>query len=217
MTGRHRLTSGARASDGLSALANMTDHDIVRRVQGGDTEAFEELVNRTSEVCLRVATCILRRPEDARDEVQSAYWLAYSRLDSFTCQAKFSTWLTRIVINRCFMRLRNSRRTPILANNVMTESGEWFTYEGVTHDTPEAGLGQKEVYLALRRELGSIPPLLRIPIELHYIRELSLKEVANELGVSISAVKSRLHRGQLYLRDRMLKHSGNRGPAILTT
>lgn len=212
MTSSHRSSSEVRKSRWTDA----TEFELVRLVQGGNSAAFEELMHRTNELCLRVAICILGRREDARDEVQSAYWLAYSRLSSFTYQAKFSTWLTRIVINRCFMRLRRSRAMPVFTENIITENGESYVFEGVTHETPESDLGQTEVYCTLRRELSGIPPLLRVPIELHYIRELPVRDVAKELGISIAATKSRLHRAQQYLRVRMLKHSGRRGPAILT-
>jgi RNA polymerase sigma-70 factor, ECF subfamily len=198
-----------------SPWTDLPDYELVRLTKAGNRAAFEELVSRTTDVCLRVAACILGSREDARDEVQNAFWLAYSRIGLFTYQAKFSTWLVRIVINRCFMRLRSSQRTPVLANQVVTEDGGWYTCEGVTRETPEADLGKKEVSQTLRRELRSIPPLLRVPIEMHYLHELSVKEVARELGLTVAAAKSRLHRGQIYLRDRMLKHSARRGPAAL--
>jgi RNA polymerase sigma-70 factor, ECF subfamily len=214
MTSLHRVPKEARSSRWTDA----TEYELVRLVQGGNSSAFEELMRRTNELCMRVAVCILGRGrrEDARDEVQSAYWLAYSRLSSFTYQAKFSTWLTRIVINRCFMSLRKSRAMPVFTENIITENGETYVFEGVTRETPESDLGQTEVYCTLRRELSGIPPLLRVPIELHYIRELPVRDVAKELGISVAATKSRLHRAQQYLRARMLRHCGRRGPAILT-
>jgi RNA polymerase sigma-70 factor, ECF subfamily len=199
-----------------SPWATVPDYELVNYAKAKNTAAFEELVRRTSDVCLRVASCILVDREDARDEIQNAFWLAYSRIDSFTYQSKFSTWLVRIVINRCFMRLRSNQRAPLLANEVETGYGEWYTCEGVTHETPELELGRREVNEALRRELRSVPPLLRTPIEMHYINELPVKEVARELGLTVAATKSRLHRGHLFLRDRMLKHAARRGPASLT-
>jgi RNA polymerase sigma-70 factor, ECF subfamily len=194
----------------------MPEYDLVRLAQGGNKSAFEELTRRNFEICLRVATSVLSSREDALDEVQNALWLAYSRIALFTYQAKFSTWLVRIVINRCFMRLRGIQRSPIVINQVATEDGEWRCYEGVTSDTPESDLGRQQVRRALRQELGSIPPLLRLPIELHYIHEMPTKQVAKKLGLTVSAAKSRLHRGHLYLRDRMLKHVTRRGAASLT-
>ncbi|MBV8812355.1 MAG: sigma-70 family RNA polymerase sigma factor, partial [Acidobacteriaceae bacterium] len=198
-----------------SAWADMPEHELVRMAKSGNSAAFEELISRTGDTCHRVAGCILRTREDVRDEVQNAFWIAYSRMALFTCQSKFSTWLVRIVINCCYMRLRVTQRTPVLTNCVMTEGGEWHSCEAVTRQTPEIDLGRREVRQHLRRELRGIPPLLRVPIQMHYLNELTVKEVASELGLTVAAAKSRLHRGHLYLRDRMLKHVARRGPASL--
>jgi RNA polymerase sigma-70 factor, ECF subfamily len=195
---------------------DVPEYELLRLAKAGNIPAFEELVTRTTDVCLRVATSILRSREDARDEVQNAFWLAYSRLELFTYQSKFSSWMVRIVINCCFLRLRSCQRKPIVATDVATDDGWTLPYEAVTSETPEIDLGRREVNQALQRELRAIPPLLRVPIELHYIDELPVKEVARELGLTISAVKGRLHRGQLFLRGRMLKHAPRSGPASLT-
>jgi RNA polymerase sigma-70 factor (ECF subfamily) len=198
-------------------LAKASDHELVRLTRMGDISAFEELVSRTTDICLRVATCILKSREDARDEVQNAFWLAYSKIELFTYQSKFSTWLARIVINRCFRRLRTSQRKPVFSNQVPTTDGGWYSCEAVACGTPEIDFARQEVKRVLRRELSNVPSLLRIPIEMHYIHELPIKEVAMRLGLTTAAVKSRLHRGHLFLRDRMLKHAAQCGPAGLTT
>jgi RNA polymerase sigma-70 factor (ECF subfamily) len=213
------VATTAFSSGEMSTLswAEVPEYELVRLSKLGNGSAFDELVRRTTDVCLRVAASILGNREDARDEIQNAYWLAYSRIELFTHQAKFSTWLVRIVINRCFMRLRSCQKAPFLTNEVAMEDGGWYTCEGVTHETPEIDLGRQEVCQALRCELSSIPPLLRVPIEMHYLNELPLKDVARDLGLTITAVKSRLHRGQTYLRDRMLKHVAQRGPISLTS
>jgi RNA polymerase sigma-70 factor, ECF subfamily len=197
--------------------ADVPEYELVRLTKTGNILAFEELVSRTTDICLRIATRILRSQQDARDEVQNAFWLAHSRIELFTYQSKFSTWLARIVINRCLVRLRTDRRKSLVVNEVTTDNHGRYTYEATTRDTPEIDLGRREVSQAVRRELRSVPPLLRIPIELHYMDELPVKEVARQLGLTIAAAKSRLHRGHLYLRDRMLKHVPRRGAASLTT
>jgi RNA polymerase sigma-70 factor (ECF subfamily) len=198
----------------VSAWADVPESELVRLAKAGNRPAFEQLVTRTTDICVRVATCILGGREDARDEVQNAYWLAYSRIELFTHQSKFSTWLVRIVINRCFMRLRSEKRMVFPAQRNVEDDGR-YVWEGITRETPELRLGEQEVTQTLNRELRSIPPLLRRPIEMHYIHELPVKDVANALGLTVAATKSRLHRGQLYLRDRMLKHAPRRGPASL--
>ena len=210
------MNKRAQPSEPETIWRDVPEYELVRLTKLGNVPAFEELVSRTRDVCLRVATSILRCREDARDEVQSAFWLAYSRIDLFTYQSKFSTWLARIVINRCFLRLRTGQRRLVVASQVATGYGGWYSYEAVESETPESHLGRWEMNQALRRELRSIPPLLRVPIELHYINEIPVKEVAKKLGLTVPAVKSRLHRGHLFLRGRMLKHAPLSGPATLT-
>jgi RNA polymerase sigma-70 factor (ECF subfamily) len=206
-----------RLSEGSAPRwAGAPDHELVRLTKMGDIAAFEELVGRTKGICIRIATCILKSREDARDEVQNAFWLAYSKIDLFTYQSKFSTWLARIVINRCFLRLRISQRKPVFSNQVSNADGGWYSCEAVAHETPEIDFARQEVNRVLRHELSNVPPLLRIPIEMHYIEELPVKEVAAHLGLTTAAVKSRLHRGHLFLRDRMLKHTAQRGSGSLT-
>jgi RNA polymerase sigma-70 factor (ECF subfamily) len=196
--------------------ADMPEHELVRLAKSGDDVAFAELMARTKEVCLRVATCMLGNSEDARDELQASFWLAYSRLELFTYQSRFSTWLVRIVINRCLMRLRVRRRMPVCSNEVLSRNGEWYVCDAVTHETPEFYLGQQEVITMVQQELRRMPPLLRQPIQMHYIDQQPVKDVAKELGLTIAAAKSRLHRGHAYLRERMLKHVARRGPCTLT-
>ena len=104
------MNKRAQPSEPETIWRDVPEYELVRLTKLGNVPAFEELVSRTRDVCLRVATSILRCREDARDEVQNAFWLAYSRIDLFTYQSKFSTWLARIVINRCFLRLRTGQR-----------------------------------------------------------------------------------------------------------
>src|ERR1700749_2620231 len=106
-----------------SLWIDLPEYELVRLAKIGNDAAFEELVSRTTDICMRMATCILRSREDARDEVQNAFWLAYSRIKLFTYQSKFSTWLVRIVMNCCFLRLRASQRMPLVQNQVATEDG----------------------------------------------------------------------------------------------
>lgn len=207
---KRRQRSGDKAR---SLWQNIPEYDLVRLAKAGDSSAFEELVTRTTNFCLRIASSILRSNEDARDEVQNAFLLAYSKLELFNYQSKFSSWLARIVINCCYLRLR---RKPIVSTHVATDDGWLPLYEVVTSEAPEIELGRREINQALRRELRALPPLLRVPIELHYMDELPVNEVAKELGLTISAVKSRLHRGYVVLHGRMLKHAPRSGPVSLT-
>src|SRR6478672_1459588 len=87
---------------------------LVRSAQAGDEAAFAELTRRHYSSSLKLAVSILRDRQEAEDEVQNAYWKAYHHIGQFHLDAKFSTWMTRIVVNQCFMRLRQLRRARFL-------------------------------------------------------------------------------------------------------
>lgn len=198
-------------------LARMREHDLVGLAQSGDRAAFQELLGRSRDGCIRMATVILRNPADAEDEVQNAFCKAYTHLSLFSRQSTFSTWVTRIVINHCLMRHRRSQRLRFVSyENTVYEAGWHIVHEPVGVETPEYGLGRQELTNILRSELRRIPPLLRVPLEMRFFQERSVEDVAVALGISIAAAKSRLHRGQAYLKDRMLRHCGRRGAATLT-
>lgn len=188
--------------------------DLARK---GDERAYEELMNRSLVICMRVAICFLGNREDALDQVQDAFWKAYSHLHTFQQHSKFSTWAARIVINHCLMRLREKRRLRLVPYDVVDSSGEEYTvHEAVDDENPEHLLGGTELRSLVRYELNRIPILLRVPLELRYLQNMELEEVARRLNITIAATKSRLHRAQLYLKDRMLKHCGMRGFGTLT-
>lgn len=199
------------------ALARMREDDLVELAQRGSTAAFQELISRAKDSCVRIATVILRNPADAEDEVQNAFWKAYTHLAVFNRQSLFSTWVTRIVINHCLMRHRKAQKLRFVPFEIAGQGGISFVvHEPEEGETPERALGRTELTDVLRDELRKIPPLLRIPLEMRYFQDRSVGDVADALGISKAAAKSRLHRAQNYLKDRMLRHCGRRGAATLT-
>jgi RNA polymerase sigma-70 factor (ECF subfamily) len=198
-------------------LAHMKEADLLQLAQRGSAVAFQELISRARSSCIRIATVILRNPADAEDEVQNAFWKAYTHLALFNHQSMFSTWLTRIVINHCLMRHRRARKLRFVPFN-MTGHGNvsFIVQEPQERETPERALGRVETNDILRDELRKLPALLRIPLEMRYFQDCSVLEVAEGLGISKAAAKSRLNRAQEYLKDRMLRHCGRRGAATLT-
>ena len=189
---------------------------LVELAQQGDEGAFQELLRQVRESCLNIASSILHNREDAQDEVQNAFWKAYTHLRSFNHESTFSTWVKRIVINRCLMRYRRARRLPFVSYESVGPEGEtYFAHEPTDHDTPEQDLGFKEIHGVLRQELARLPIILRRPLEMRYISELPLDVMADRLGITIPATKSRLHRAQLYLKKSMLRHYGRRGAGTL--
>jgi RNA polymerase sigma-70 factor (ECF subfamily) len=188
------------------------DDDLIRLAQAGDHNAFAELMRRNYPVSLRLAFSILRDREEAEDEVQNAYWKAFRHLGQFHFDAKFSTWITRIVVNQCLMRLRSARRASWLYlddNRTGEERGSLDLTDPAS--TPEMQVGTRELSVLLQREIRRIPPLLRRVFELREVDELPMPEVAERLGISLPAAKSRLLRARAELRDRLTRYCGPKG------
>ena len=192
------------------------DEDLVTLAQRGDNNAFAELIQRHYNSCSKLAISILRDRSDAEDEVQNACWKAFEHLEQFQQDAKFSTWLTRIVVNQCLMRLRQQRRAKFIYVDDPLPADETLTMQLTdTAPTPEQELGKSEVAAMLTKEIGRIPPLLRNAFVLRDVNRLPMEEVARQLGISVAAAKSRLLRARQELRERLEKHYGYRGAATL--
>ena len=161
-----------------------------------------------------MAISVLRDVTDAEDEVQNGLSKAYEHIHDFQRGAKFSTWLTRIVLNQCLMRLRQDRRRR--SSPLDAAPGDSAPVQ-IASDaaTPEQELARKQVIEVVRREIRRIPPLLRHVFMLRDIEQLPLPDVAERLGISVAAAKSRLLRARAELRDRMQKHCGRLGAATL--
>ena len=198
-------------------IVESTDYELVECSKASDEAAFAELVARHRAGALKVAISILRDRQEAEDEVQNAFWKAYEHLGQFQKESKFSTWLTRIVVNQCLMRLRQMRRAKIAYLEEILSSGEEnYTFElrdyRLSH---ESELGTREVSMVLQEEIRRTPPLLRNVFLLRDVEQRPMPEVAAVLGISVAAAKSRLLRARAELRNRMRKHYGAIGPATL--
>ncbi len=201
----------------LSVFENLNDDDLVSESQSGSHEAFELLMHRHFPNSFKLALSILRDRQEAEDEVQNAYWKAFQHIGQFQRDAKFSTWMTRIVVNQCLMRLRKTRRAKFLYIDDALIGEDRGTFELVDDtESPESTVGSKELSELLKREISRIPPMLRNVFVLRDVDELAMPEVAQRLGISVAAAKSRLLRARLELRQRLEKHCGRLGHATLT-
>lgn len=197
-------------------ISTQSDDALVKMSQEGNDAAFAELISRHHSTCAKLAFSILREKQDAEDEVQNAMWKAFRHIRQFQSDSKFSTWLTRIVVNQCLMQLRKARRARFFYIDDVQIGDEIGTLElRDTRKGPEQELGQSEVARALHNEIRCIPPLLRNVFLLREVQRLPMTDVAERLGISVAAAKSRLLRARLELRTRMAKHCGQTGPAVL--
>ena len=197
-------------------FVNSTDDELVLLAKSGNDAGFTELIERHRSISFKLAYSILRDRSDAEDEVQNATWKAYSHLGQFNFEAKFSTWLTRIVVNQCLMRLRKDKRAKFLYIDDVQIGDEVGTLDLRDRaDTPEVDLGRREVSQILHQEVNRMPPLLKKVFWMRDIEERSMPDVAETLGISVAAAKSRLLRARQELKVRLEKHQGRLGAATL--
>jgi len=198
-----------------TAYRDLADDALVSLCQQGDQPAFDELMRRHQMSAMKVAVSIVRDRQDAEDEVQNAFWKAYEHINQFQRDAKFSTWLTRIVVNQCLMRLRQVRRARFAyIDDTQGEDVAAADLKDV-RPSPENLLGVTEVAAVLDLEIKRTPPLLRHVFLLRDVENRPMPEVAEKLGISVAAAKSRLLRARAELRNRMRRHYGDIGPATL--
>lgn len=200
-----------------SGLEEMAEEELVDLARRGGRDAFSELIRRNYGRSFKLAISILRNRDDAEDEVQNACGKAFQHIGQFNRDARFSTWMARIVVNQCLMRLRRGRRATFLYIDDAQIGEDRGTFELMDEGrTPEALLGAKELGAVLEREIRRIPPLLRNVLMLRDMRELPMAEVAERLGISEAAARSRLLRARAELRSRLGKQCGRSGHATLT-
>ena len=193
----------------------LSDAALVADARGGDHSAFKELYRRHSTKLTKCIRRILGERADAEDVLQETLLSAFTHLQRFEGRSSVSTWLTRIAINAAFSALRGKNRTmvPIDDAGEDPQMGEVCVLRDRGPD-PERQLIRKQQEMLFAQRVRRLPPLLGVVVELRAKGECSTKEIAVQLGISESAVKSRLWRAQHLLRDHSLlrKH----GPRQVT-
>jgi RNA polymerase sigma-70 factor, ECF subfamily len=198
---------------GISKAATVpgTDQDavLVERIRGGDPSAFEALMHRYEDRVFRLAVGMMKNREDALEAVQDAFLSVYRRIDSFRGDSSFSTWLYKVALNSVYMKLRSRSRhdkvdsledlegilDPVKTRILMPPRG-WSEHA-------DDHLLRKELAREIREAIAALPEEYRAIFTLREVEDLSNQEVANILGLSLAATKTRLHRARLFLRQRL--------------
>jgi RNA polymerase sigma-70 factor (ECF subfamily) len=191
-----------------SAYSRKTEQELLLLCEA-DPEAFGELARRYRAMAFRAAISVLRNDRDAEDQVQSAFCKAFEHIHEFRKSAKFSTWLTRIVVNECLMQLRQRRRVSILSIESSPERPA-LSLAVADSASPEKLVIHISIRRLLEREIRRIPPLLRHAFILRDVQQKPMVEVARRLGISVEAAKSRLSRAREELRGRLEPHLSTR-------
>ena len=186
------------------AVAKVDEATVIRAVQRGDQDAFEQLDRAYDQSVLRLAMNLLRSPEDARDVYQEAFLRVYRNIHTFRFDCSFHTWLYRIVTNICLDHLRKRKVRREESAVVETADGpvdrmDSFEQEG-THANPERRLWNTQLGSRIETALGDLTPRERTVFELRHYQGLRLRTIGEMLGTSEEAAKNCLFRATQKMR-----------------
>ena len=183
------------------------DADLVTQAQGGKLAAFEELVRRHTQLIYRTLMAILGNAADAQDGLQDTLLRAFEHIGGFQGRSKFSTWLVSIARNTALQRLRGRKNVESLDERDCEEEGDFRPRQVRSwRDNPEQSHSKSEIRQLVETGILQLPAKYRTVVVLRDIEQFSTDEVARELGLSVPAVKTRLLRGRLMLREWLSPH-----------
>ncbi len=176
-------------------LTDLTDDEIISEVRSGNTEYFSEIVKRYNQRLYRIAISYGIYDDDCEEVIQTAYISAYEKLDQFRGEAKFSTWLIRILINQCLMQKRKQKKAQniIIPENVTISSGD--------HLNPEKEYMDKERKEILEKAILQLPEKYKSVYILKEVEGMSIEKVSDTILISKVNVKVRLHRAKSMLKN----------------
>lgn len=180
---------------------------VVAAAKQGDAAAFSDLVERYERKIYRLARHITGSDEDAEDVLQEAFLKAYEHLDNFQGNSKFYTWIVRIAVNEALMKLRKRKSDRTVSLDDTPDGAEEPVVReiAVWEGNPEQKYSSEELRTILDGAIDTLKPGFKTVLVLRDIDELSTEETADALGLSVPAVKSRLLRARLELREKLTR------------
>ncbi|MCL6284215.1 RNA polymerase sigma factor [Ruegeria sp. 2012CJ41-6] len=181
--------------------AAKSEADLVTAARGGSEQAVRELIRRLNPRLFRVARGIVDSDAEAEEALQEAYLSAFSKLESFRERARFSTWITRIVINTSRMQRRRGRSDEEYNTVDEIRVPNVLVFPGQISELPEATLGRAQLRELLETAVSDLPPEMRLPFLLREAEGMSVLAIATELQINPITVKTRLFRARRRLRS----------------
>ncbi|MFA6004661.1 MAG: sigma-70 family RNA polymerase sigma factor [Elusimicrobiota bacterium] len=179
-----------------------SETELISRSQKGDSKAFSALVAKYEDKIFNLAHKVCAGlPAEAEDVYQETFLTAFKKLPRFRADANLGTWLYRIASNLCWMRFRKKRSEPVVP--ILDEDSDHSPLWRDWSDGPEELARKKTLREAVTQALADLPVDYRLVVVLRDIQGLSAPETAQVMKLSVAAVKSRLHRGRLFLRERL--------------
>jgi RNA polymerase sigma-70 factor (ECF subfamily) len=197
----------------VTSPSGLDESVLVSQAREGDTRAFGELVRRYEGKIFRLAQHVTNNREDAEDVLQETFMKAYEHLDQFKGDSKFYTWIVRIAVNQALMKLRRRKTDKSVSLDEQIDTGEDTIVREIAawDEDPEQRFSREELGEILDHAVDSLEPPYRSVFVLRDVEELSTEETAEALGLSIPAVKSRLLRARLQLREKLTRYFKRKG------
>ena len=174
----------------------MSDENLVTRSQSGDNEAFAQLIRKYSPDAYRTAFMVLHDHNEVEDVVQESFLTCYRKIKSFRMESSFKTWLYRIVVSRCYDRLRKLNRESNVMNKV-----------SLNLNNGNSDINEIESRLDLREVILGLKPEHRLVLTLYYGMDFGVQKVADIMGVPAGTVKSRLNTARSLIKNSMTADS----------
>lgn len=193
---------------------HVSEAALVDAARLGSEPAVRELVRRLNPRLFRVARGIAPSDAEAEEIVQETYMAAFTRLDLFRQEARFSTWITRIAINAALMRSRRPR--PAEEYDTVTEdtAHQIVAFPGSRPEMPDTAFGRSQLRLFLEEAVSELPPDLRLVFLLHETEGMDLQTISEDLAIKLATVKTRLFRARRRLRTALERRIGGGFEAI---
>jgi RNA polymerase sigma-70 factor (ECF subfamily) len=187
--------------------------DLIARARAGDGAAFSILIGRYEGKIFRLAMNITQNREDAEDVLQEAFVKAWEHLDQFQGNSKFYTWAVRIAVNQALMKLRKRKSDRTISLDEQIDTGEDMVIREVAawDPDPEQRYSRDEINGILTEAIDGLLPIYRTVFTLRDVDGLSTEETAEALDLTVPAVKSRLLRARLQLRDKLTRFFKRKG------
>ena len=197
----------------ISPTGTEDESAVLALARGGDVKAFSDLIRRYEGKIFRLAQHITQNREDAEDVLQETFLKAYEHLDQFQGNSKFYTWIVRIAVNQALMKLRKRKTDRSVSIDEGIDTGEDIVVREIAawDEDPEQQYSREELGRILDEAVQSLGPPYRTVFVLRDIEELSTEETAEALDLSIPAVKSRLLRARLQLREKLTRFFKRKG------
>ena len=185
------------------AMRDEDDLQFVDRILAGDRRAFEALVRRHERRVFRVTLAILGNTEDAEEAIEDTFLKAFRHLDQFRRDARFTTWLTRIAVNAAIEKRKTRKKFLPLSESENADEPFLPTNYEPWKSNPEQVFGKQEILRLVEEAIRALPEIYRTAFVLRDVEGLSAEEAAAALGLTVPALKSRLLRGRLMMRERL--------------